>query len=289
MKTNRLTPKKAKPVITPYSCMCNTIDCILKDKKTYRVYADKVRTEYAIHEIIKSFSKGGKFTNDYRFTTSINIRTIEDPINITKCRMAKEYLNMLILLEDTIKKNNEFAETCDTRAKPMIGLMETNKKLGEVSFKFSKELLELQEKTEWLETDNNERKQKEKEHRREIKELKHMMSRMTFNEIKTVEHSSDEDSSDIETEAQTEPVKPIVGIESVKPNIFKTYEKIKSYMVSQACSIGSIAKRMNYKQSNILKVCESFINLRRMRNIEAHPETVDIIDDTEFLNLLELY
>jgi hypothetical protein len=292
MKTNRLTPKKAKPVITPYSCMCNTIDCILKDNKTYREYADKVRTEYAIHEVIKTFRNEGKFTNDYSSTTSIHIRTTEDPINITKCKMAKEYLNMLILLEDTIKKNNEFAKTCDTRVKPMIGLMETNKTLGAVSFKLSKELLELQEKNEWLENDNLERKQKEKEHRRELKELKYMMSKMTFNEIKTVELSSDEDLSDEEpepTEEQPEPVKPIACIESIKPNLIQTYEKVKNYMVKNASSIGSIAKRMNYNQSNILKVCDSFINLRRMRNMEAHPETNDIIDDHEFLTLLELY
>jgi hypothetical protein len=199
---------------------------------------------------------------------------------------------MLILLEDTIKKNNEFAKTCDTRVKPMIGLMETNKTVVAVSFKLSKELLELQEKNEWLENDNLERKQKEKEHRRELKELKYMMSKMTFNEIKTVELSSDEDLSDEEpepTEEQTEPVKPIAGIESVKLNLIQTYEKIKTYMIKNACSIGSIAKRMNYNQSNILKVCDSFINLRRMRNMEAHPETNDIIDDHEFLTLLELY
>ena len=64
MKTNKLTPKKAKPVITPYSCMCNTADCILRDDDRYREYSGKVRTEYAIHEVIKSFSNGGKFTND---------------------------------------------------------------------------------------------------------------------------------------------------------------------------------------------------------------------------------
>ncbi len=285
MKTNRLTPKKIKQVITPYSCMCNTIDCILKDQKTYDEYSIKIRNEYKIYEIIESLDIEPN-PNEYRTASVIHIRTNEDPLNITKCRMAKAYLQMLIQLEDTLKKNNGFAKTNDIHMKPLIKLSETNAKLETLSFRYCKELLEEQEKNTRLETDNNDRKIREKSLRREIKELKHMMSQMTFptsNETNEDDSSGDEPIEAEPIEEEPEPITPTTPM----INVIHTYERVKNYMIRNACSIAHIAKRMNYKQSNILKVCDSFIKLKLLRNDEAHPKTNDIIDDFEFLTLLE--
>ena len=288
MKTNKLTPKKSKPVITPYSCMCNTTDCILKNNKTYREYSSSTRHCYEILGLNPIPTRSDLTDGSYNLELS-KIEFRDNPVNFTKCRIAKEYLKALIALDHTFESNKELAEQVDLLAQPMVQLRKTNKNLVEISLKCHKELIEQKAINDKITAENTTRKENEKAQKAQIKELKRMMSKMTFNEIKTVEHSSDEDSSDTETEAQTEPVKPIAVIESVKLNLIQTYEKVKSYMVSQACSIGCIAKRMNYNQPNILKVCESFINLRRLRNIEAHPNTVDIVDDTEFLTLLELY
>lgn len=291
MKTNKLTPKKSKPVITPYSCMCNTTDCILKDNKTYREYASSTRHCYEILGLNPNPARSDLTDGSYNMSLS-KVEFRDNPVNFTKCRVAKEYLKALIALDHTFEANKELAEQVDLLAQPMVQLRKTNKNLVEISLKCHKELIEQKAINNKITAENTTRKENEKAQKAQIKELKRMMSKMTFNEIKTVEHSSDEDLSDEEpepTEEQTEPVKPITCIEPIKLNLIQTYEKVKNYMVKNACSIGCIAKRMNYNQSNILKVCESFINLRRLRNIEAHPNTVDIIDDTEFLTLLELY
>jgi hypothetical protein len=256
---------------------------------TYLEYRDNLTLEY----------EGSGYKCSEFFTVSkdrlsphvleFSIKILNNPLNFTKCRISKEYLRLQLIFNKTQDENVKIGKAIVNYDKIIVNLKKLltdniNKSLNQSKSEIEKDntILELNKKLK-------EAALREKAHKKEIKELKNMISRMTFINNSRYDDNIEQYKANSDTEPEEEDIIHDINLNDPSVNFINTYEKVKRYMVENEASIGSIACRNGYNQRDIRRICNSFIRLKQLRNIDAHPTVEPIENDLEFLHTLSSF